>query len=708
MSDAGAPVPASMKDDGLDAALLDRLFTQSVVGLHVLDPQLRVVRISSMANADLAEQVIGRHFTDAYHLDRPDSAGKLLQRVLDTGEPVHDRLVHGRIKSAPGPNLSYLVTVFRLNDKQGRILGLLAAVVDVTEREKARTRAMYRARLLKGVGRSLDVATTCQALVEAAVPGFADFAAVEVLDDVLRGADPPMGPLRPDVPLRRAALRGVSRAALRGIEGGGDRTGLVGDTRRLPAHTPFALAVSDLQPRVVALDADTPWLTADPQTARVIRALEAHSLMVVPLKLHGAVLGLVSLYRCPGSDPYDENDITLAQSAAVHVALSIDNARRYERDHVIASTVQRRLLPPGSGAGVAVDTAHVLLPGRNSGCWFDTIRLSGARTALVVGDVAGHGLQTAIIMGQLRTVIQSLAGLDLEPDEVLARLNDAADRLADERAALPPGDSLHRESLKASCIYGVYDPFTRTCTVARAGHPAPIVIAPDGSAPAVDVPEGPSLFAADSAPFATATLELREGSILAFATGALLSDDASATRIRSALARPDRTLQELCDGVVYTLPGDSVPDGAAILLARTGAVPHDHVATWELAHDRTTPAIARTLVRDRLVGWELDDKTVEATELIVSELVTNAVRYGTPPLQLRLILDRFLTCEVHDSSPVAPHLRHARTVDEGGRGLFIVSQLATHWGTRYGRHGKALWTEQEVPAPSDEAGPTAR
>lgn len=102
-------------------------------------------------------------------------------------------------------------------------------------------------------------------------------------------------------------------------------------------------------------------------------------------------------------------------------------------------------------------------------------------------------------------------------------------------------------------------------------------------------------------------------------------------------------------------------------------------------------------MRDRLDGWNLDDETVQATELIVSELVTNAVRYGTPPLQLRLILDRSLTCEVHDSSPVAPHLRHARTVDEGGRGLFIVSQLATHWGTRYDRHGKALWTEQEVP-----------
>ncbi|MET7860671.1 SpoIIE family protein phosphatase [Streptomyces sp. NPDC005318] len=675
----------------MDAALLDRLFTQSVVGLHVLDPQLRVVRISSPTGSDRAESMIGRRFTDAYHLDRPNSTEELLQRVLDTGVPVHDRLVHGRIRSDPGPGRSFLVTVYRLDGKKGRILGLLAAVVDVTEREKARTRAMYRARLLRSMGRSLDVATTCQALVEAIVPGFADFAVVEVVDDVLRGADPPVGPLGAEVPLRRAALRGVRSA--------GDRDGHVGDTRRLPTRTPFALAVSDLQLRHVALDADTPWLAADPQTAQLIRTLAAHSLMVVPLTLHGTVLGLVSLYRCPGSEPYDDNDTTLAQTAAVHVALSIDNARRFERDHVIASTVQRRLLPQGDRARAAIETAHVLLPGHNSGCWFDTIGLSGARTALVVGQVAGHGLQTAIAMGQLRTVIQALAALDLQPDEVLARLNDTADRLAHERAALPPGDALHRESLRASCIYGVYDPFSRTCTIARAGHPAPIVIAPDGSAQAVDVPEGPPLLSTDRAPFATATLDLEEGSILAFGTDALLSDDESATRLQSALAGPERNLQELCDGVVYTLPADSLPDGAALLLARTGTVPPDRVATWELAHDRTTPAIARTLVRDRLDGWNLDDETVQATELIVSELVTNAVRYGTPPLQLRLILDRSLTCEVHDSSAVSPHLRHARTVDEGGRGLFIVSQLATHWGTRYSLHGKALWTEQEVSPP---------
>ncbi|MFE2090541.1 SpoIIE family protein phosphatase [Streptomyces sp. NPDC059460] len=691
MSDAGPTVPAPMPPDAMGTALLERLFTQSSVGLHVLDPQLRLVRINSLSDPAHAQQLVGRPFSDAYHLERPDEARAVLQRVLDTGAPVRDRLIRGRLQDTPGPDRNLMVSVYRLDDVQGQALGLLASVVDVTEREKARARSVTLTDVRKAVGWSLDVATTCEGLVDAVVPGFADLAVVEVVDDVLRGAEPPVGPLGPEVPLRRAALRGC--------DGTSQLDGLVGDTRRLPARTPFALAVSDLRPRRIRLDADTPWLSADPESARLIRTIGAHSLIVVPLKLRGAVLGLVSLYRDRGSEPYDEYDVTLALTAAAHVALSIDNARRFERDHVIASTVQRRLLPQHESSHVAVDTAHVLLPGRNSGCWFDTISLSGARTAMVVGNVAGHGLQTAITMGQLRTVIHALAGLDLDPDEVLARLSDTAGRLAQERAALPPGDSLHRESLTATCLYAVYDPFTRRCTIALAGHPEPLVIGPDGSTPPFDLPEGPALFSADSAPFATATLQLEEGSVLAFGTRALLPDAESAARVREALVHPGRGLQELCDDVVYNLPSGSFPDGAALLLARTGSVPPDHVATWELAHDRTTPAIARTLVRDRLDGWDLDDETVYATELIVSELVTNAVRYGTPPLHLRLILERSLTCEVHDNSPVAPHLRHARTVDEGGRGLFIVSQLATHWGTRYGRTGKTLWAEQEIARP---------
>ncbi|MFF2324512.1 MULTISPECIES: SpoIIE family protein phosphatase [unclassified Streptomyces] len=678
----------------MGAAILHTLFAQPAVGLHVLDTQLRVVRANALTGQVPAERLVGRHFTEAYHLESPDESERVLRAVLDSGVTVRDHVVRGCVRGASGPMRSLRVSVNRLEDAQGTPLGLLAAVVDVTEQEKARTRAACLAAVRTRVGRSLDVAATCEGLVEAVVPVFADFAVVEVVDDVLRGSDPPIRPLGPDVPLRRAAVRSQ--------EFEGHQDGLVGEMRRLPARTPYALAASDLRPRLVQIGPRTPWLDADPDTARVIEATRAHSLIVVPLKLRGAILGLASFYRCRGTEPYEEDDVPLALTAAAHVALSIDNARRYERDHVIASTVQRRLLPQRHGDRIAVDTAHVLLPGRNSGSWFDTVGLSGARTALIIGNVEGPGLQTAITMGQLRTVIHALAGLDLEPDEVLARLADTAGRLAMERASLPPGDRLRRVSLRATCLYAVYDPFSRTCTVARAGHPAPLLVTPDGNTTTLDVPEGPPLFSTDSSPFATASFALDEGSLLAFFTGGL-AEHAATDRMRDVLARPGRSLRRLCDEVVYNLPADACPDGAALLLARTGVVPPERIATWELAHDRTTPAIARTLVRDRLDGWDLDEETIEATELIVSELVTNAVRYGTPPLQLRLILCHTLTCEVHDSSRVSPHLRHARTVDEGGRGLFIVSQLASQWGTRFSSEGKALWTEQDIPSAADES-----
>ncbi len=699
MSDSGTPAGpgrAAGPGDGLDEALLAALFTQSAVGLVVLDPQLRLVRANSLVEGVETGQYIGIRFTEVFRLDDPDGAEQLMKQVLAGEGPVRDHLVRGRLRRIPGDRV-FLVSSYRLDGPEGPAPGLLVAVVDVTERERARAREAALAAVRDAVGGSLDVATTCRAFADAMVPGFADLAVVEVVDDVLRGAEPPVGPLPPGTPLRRAAS-GRCDAVRNTAEGGSRARGRsAGATRPLPVRTPHALAAADLRARLVPLGPDTPWPATDPGGARAVAETGAHSLIVVPLTLRGAVLGLVSLYRCGAAEPFDEDDVSLAVSAATRAALGIDNARRYEREHVIASTVQRRLLPQAERRQAAVDTAHVLLPGRDSGCWFDTIALSGARTALVVGGVAGEGLQSAIAMGQLRTVIQALAGLDLEPEEVLARLKDTADRLAHERAALPPADSLQGEPLSASCVYGVYDPFTRTCTVARAGHPAPLIVGPDGRALALDVPEGPGLFSADSALFAPATVTLEEGSLLAFCTADLLSGDRAAERITQTLARPGRSLQQLGDDIVYALPDDTRAAGAALLLARTGTVSDHLVATWDLAQDPTTPATARVLVRDRLQGWGLDEDTVEATELIVSELVTNAVRYGTPPLRLRLLLDSTLTCEVHDGSTASPHLRHARTVDEGGRGLFIVSRLASHWGARHGPDGKVLWTEQDLP-----------
>ncbi|MEV8003238.1 SpoIIE family protein phosphatase [Streptomyces parvus] len=693
------PGRAARKDGGFDEALLAALFSQSAVGLAVLDPQLRLVRANSLIEGVDTGEYAGLPVNEVFRLDDPDGSEQLMKRVLAGEGPVRDHLVRGRLRRIPGDR-QFLTSLYRLQGPGGPdapALGLMVAVEDVTERERARAREAVLAAVRDAVGGSLDTATTCRDFADALTPGFADLAVVEVVDDVLRGAEPPVGPMPPGTPLRRAAS-GRCDSVREAVEGGsGARGSAAGSTRHLPVRTPYALAAADLRARLVPLGPDTPWLGTDPDGARAVAETGAHSLIVVPLTLRGAVLGLVSLYRCRASEPFDENDVSLAVTAATRAALAIDNARRYEREHVIASTVQRRLLPQTERRQAAVDTAHVLLPGRDSGCWFDTIALSGARTALVVGGVAGEGLQSAIAMGQLRTVIQALAGLDLEPEEVLARLKETADRLAHERASLPPADGLHGEPLSAGCVYGVYDPFTRTCTVARAGHPAPLIVGPDGRAVPLDVPEGPGLFSTDSALFAPATVTLEVGSLLAFCTAELLSGDRAPERITRALARTDRSLQQLGDDIVYALPDDTRAAGAALLLARTSTVSDHLVATWGLADEATTPATARVLVRDRLQGWGLDEDTVDATELIVSELVTNAVRYGTPPLRLRLLLDSTLTCEVHDGSTAAPHLRHARTVDEGGRGLFIVSRLASHWGARHGPDGKVLWTEQELP-----------
>ncbi|MFD8953251.1 ATP-binding protein, partial [Streptomyces xanthophaeus] len=196
-------------------------------------------------------------------------------------------------------------------------------------------------------------------------------------------------------------------------------------------------------------------------------------------------------------------------------------------------------------------------------------------------------------------------------------------------------------------------------------------------------------------------MELAEGSTIALYTPGLLAagpadgEDASEV-LGPVLARPDRSVQDLCDDVLYALPSTNRDGDRVLLLARTRAFPARSVATWLVADDLTEVAAARAHTRRTLAGWDVDEDTAAATELIVSELVTNALRYGTSPLRLRLIKDRNLTCEVQDASSTSPHLRHARTVDEGGRGLFIVAQLTQQWGIRYTAAGKTVWTEQTL------------
>ncbi|MER5685476.1 SpoIIE family protein phosphatase [Streptomyces sp. NPDC002205] len=694
--------------DGVGGAILDALFTQSPVGLHILDTELRVVRVNAAAREMRGvpvEGLVGLHFAEAYAgLSAPDEVEAILRGVLESGVPVREYLVRARVAAEQGREECGSMSVFRLQDPQGAVLGLAATVVDVTEQEQTRARMRALNAVRERVGQTLDVIATCQELVEALVPGFADFAMVDIVDAVVRGEESPTGPLAEDVALRRAAFR-----ARDGLQG---QSYPVADMRSLNLLTPYAQAMSDFRPRLVPLSPDIPWL--DASRARGVRVSGAHTLIVAPLVLRGTALGVLSLLRTGGSDPYNEDDVGLAVDVASHTALCIDNACRFTREFTIAATVQRYQLPRYPASHSTVETAHLHVPGfSGGGGWFDSIPLSGARTALVVGEVAGSGIQAATTMGQLRTVIRCLAALDLQPDELLARLNDTAAFLAAERAALPPGDPLHRQPLSASCVYAVYDPVTRTCTFARAGHTPPVITRPDSSTEVPDTTPGPLLGSAEGPPFAATTTDLPHGGILALYTSAILptppaESDGAPALLRDVLARPGRPLKDLRDDILRTLRNKDRPGDAVLLLARTRPFPAHSLATWLLDHDPTAAAIARGHTRRTLADWNVDEDTAYAAELIVSELVTNAIRYGAPPLQLRLIRDRTLTCEVHDDSAVSPHLRHARTVDEGGRGLFIVAQLAQRWGTRYTTEGKTVWSEQTLPTPaSPHSEPTA-
>jgi PAS domain S-box-containing protein len=693
-----APAKESLTPE-VGNVVLQALFMRAPVGLLVLDTDLRIVAANEAGQTLCgtgAQGLVGRHIADVHGFASPGEAAAMLRGVLDSGISAPERVLRVRPADASAGGGTVGLSAFRLQDRHGAVVGVAAAVVDVGERERAQARLGVLDAVRKRVGQSLDVVGTCQDLADALVPGFADAAVVAVVDGVARGEEPPLGPLDRGIPLRRAALRHSGSRQYR-------QAYPLGDVRALPFPTPFSQALTDLKPRVVALDADTPWLTADPAHAAAIRDFGSRSLLVVPLTLRGTVLGLLSLYRTEQADRFDETEVALAVKVAALAALSLDNARRYTREHTIATTVQRHLLAPSGPSQTAVETAHLFLPGEQGagGCW-DALALPGARVALVVCEVAGEGIYTATAAGQLRTALRVLAALDLEPDELLASLNDTAAHLARERAALPAGDPLRQQALTATCVYAVYDPLSHTCTIARAGHPAPMITRPDGTTEVPDLPSGPPLGKTEGPPFAQVTIPVAEGSVLAFYTNSLLPTSHTALPgdlgpLGQALADAHRPLQEMCDDVLYRFHDEAPLSDSVLLLARTHGLAAENVRTWQLDHHPSAAATARAHARRQLSAWEVDDETAYATEVIVSELVTNAIRYGAPPLLLRIIKDRTLTCEVHDTSSSAPHLRHARTVDEGGRGLFICAQLSQRWGVRYSADGKTVWTEQVLP-----------
>ncbi|MFI9203239.1 SpoIIE family protein phosphatase [Streptomyces sp. NPDC053048] len=693
----GAPAPDVIQWE-TDRSVLDGLFRRSPIGLAVHAPDLSILRVNraiARIGGITAEQTRGRRTGDFLVTADADTVEGRLRQVLETGRPMIFTEQPCRLRSDPAHVRFVSVSAFRMEDSAGKTLGVTQLVEDVTERHRARLRLALLSEAGARIGTTLDVETTARELTEVVVPELADCATVDLLEPVSRGEEPYEDCLGP---VRRTAVR----SAVPGVE---DAFNPLGALIHFHPEMPQATCLADQSPILVP-EIRTP---ADLEAVARERAPHArrvgvHSVMMLPLAARGLVLGLLTLWRSRCPEPFEADDLTLAAEFAARAAVCIDNARRYTRQHQAALSLQCRLLPAELPDVQAAEVAHQYIPAGAvegvGGDWFDVIPLSGARVALVVGDVIGHGLDAAATMGRLRTAVHTLAELDLDPEEVLSHLDDLVHRLAAEQEAGTPDFPLDQVT-GASCLYAVYDPVSRCCCLARAGHPPCAVVAPDGRVNFPDLPAGPPL-GLGGLPFETAEFELAEGSVLALYTNGLIQSpdhdvDDMLARLSHQLAGPPRPLQETAKAVVEALLPAQPADDVALLLARTRVLEDERVATWTLPPDARAASRARSLMAERLSAWELDE-LVFTTELIVSELVTNAYRYaGGGPVTLRLILGPRLICEVSDTSNTSPHLRRARTTDEGGRGLYLVAQLTERWGTRYGREGKTVWTEQRLP-----------
>lgn len=536
------------------------------------------------------------------------------------------------------------------------------------------------------IGTTLDLERTARELAEFAVPRLADGCAVDLLESVLRGEEGERS-VGTDIPVTRA-IAVASVDSLRDLE-----PAPIGEVSVRPGALLTDRCLAGRESVMIHLRSpeDFSRVSPTPHRAQKLREKGVHSYMAVPLMARGVLLGTADFVRAGSSPLFTVTDVALAEELASKAAVFVDNARLYgrEREHVVS--LQRSLLPRATpktpGLTVSADYAPVADAHGVGGDWYDAVALPTGRTALVVGDVMGHGLPAAATMGRLRTVARTLMTLDIAPDRVLARLDLATRDLEDEQVA--------------TCLCAVHDPAEGTYTIASAGHPPPLLVAADGTASFPDVPVGAPL-GAGVIPYDARTLRVRTGDRLVLYSDGLIKSrtediDTQLGRFRDTAA--GLAPEELdADGLMAAGENAGVRFDEAVLLvaASRDPAPDAELYVWDLPADGTAAAAARKLVAEQLGLWELGD-LAEVTELVVSELVANALRYGGGPGQLRLLRDDRVMVEVSDTGPDLPQIQHADVQDEGGRGLQLINMLCRRWGSCRTATGKVVWAEQNIP-----------
>ncbi|QEV21212.1 SpoIIE family protein phosphatase [Streptomyces alboniger] len=632
-------------------------------------------------------------------------SSRIVAQILELGYPVLEFSQHDRVPVTPDWGVARRAERKARRERAERAAahGLPASAYaagaddegEDLEYAAVRERLEFLNEVSGRIGSSLDLSHTIVEVSRAVVPRFTDVAGTYLREQVVAGEGFPEGPPDETTLWHRVAVEHTDEP------GRWDDVVPVGESMPFPAHTPFFQCMTSGDPVLV------PRITEEMGNAiasqfekRDIRPLINHrSMLVVPLKARNVVLGFMILLRHRERPVFNDMDRVTGAELAARAGLVLDNARMYTYQESVADTLQDSMLPHiqprMSGCDIATRYLPGTLLGRVGGDWFDSVKLPGSRTALVVGDVMGHGLNSAAMMGQMRTAVQTMAALDLPPEQLLRNLDDLAQRLG--------------EHYLATCLYAVYDPIAGELHLANAGHIPPVLVrAEDGRSELLDLPTGAPI-GVGGVPFESVRVRVAPGDRLLMCTDGLVEvrgEDIGvglATLTESA-AHPAASMDEACDTIIRALAATFADAGSggrkddvALLMARLNGIAAENVAHWRLAVDPSEVGRARELVREQLRAWSLD-ALGDTAELLVSELVTNVVRHSrSTRVDLRLVHAGALLCEVEDDDHALPTLLSAGPGDEFGRGLRVVSTLAKEWGTSRTNSGKTVWFELALP-----------
>lgn len=549
----------------------------------------------------------------------------------------------------------------------------------------------------------------------------------------------------------------------------------IGDEVRYPEHHFVVKAMRRLEAVVVGDYVHDAGVAPSEHSARVSAQVGVSSSIAAPLRARGELLGVLTLalsnLTARGKTHYDGFDRDLVGAIASRVAVAIDNARLFEEERTTALAFQNSLLPRDFPLFDGLTIAHRYVPAKPleahghgvqtqvGGDFYDVIPLSAGRVGIVIGDVEGRGPHAAAVMGQLRAALRAFAQADREPADILRELDEWVRRLGQPDAAggtwVP----------SVSCLYLVYDAWSRELSYANAGHQNPLLIC-DGRVEdlTLDVHDMLLGLKAKGVPYDDAVYHQGKTTLPPGATLLLYTDGLVERRPVGGVVDPAKALRQLHERVrevagkdveriaetaVAAVPGE-IDDDTALLVVRTHPESLAIQEGWFLA-EAPTVSEARHLASNTFNEWGMERGQAELACLLVSEIVTNVVIHATPHPVTR----EFTTEGVRDSSDVQdsgglggvddfdedwsdlleeaavapedtpareflirlrrgasivwvevfdhdlrlPRIRSAGADDEGGRGLYLVDQLASRWGSRPTPDGKAVWFE--IPMYSD-------